>query len=419
MESEDGLAGGKRRVRELALIGLAYAGGVTAYVPLLTLLLPDKISAVAGAGARLDVLGLCTLLGALTASVSNVLAGHLSDRTARGRFGRRGWMMIGLATLLAAYVGISAARSAPTLVAWVVIFQVGVNFLLAPMMAALAEEVPAHQRGVLGGVLGLGYPFGALFGVAATAPAVAHAGLGLALSGAVATALITPFILSRPRLAPETTPPTPDAGSGRLKVSAGFFSAALSRLFLQIAGAAIFVYLVYFFESLSPGGPVTKGALTGRLAWLCAAVTLASAPLALLVGKAVDQCGGARAWLAACALTCAAGLTAMSLHSGVVVAVAGYAAFGCAIAVFLAIHATWAMNLLPSPARRGRDLGLLNLANTAPSIIAPLLASALVWGDDFSPLLLVLATLSLAAAALIAWTGAPGRTAARPAPTAP
>lgn len=417
MESQDGpeAAGGKRRVRDLVLIGLAYAGGVTAYVPLLTLLLPDKISAIAGPDARLDVLGLCTLLGALTASLSNILAGHLSDRTARSRFGRRGWMVVGLATVLAAYAGIASATTAPALVAWVVAFQAGVNFLLAPMMAALAEEVPAAQRGVLGGVLGIGYPFGALFGIAATTPAVASAGLGLALSGGVAAALILPFILVRPQPVTEA----PAAAPGGLRLSAGFAGAALSRLFLQIAGAAIFVYLVYFFESLSPAGPVAKGALTGQLAWLCAAVTLASAPLALIIGKAVDQYGGARAWLAACAFVCAAGLAAMSLHQGVVVAIAGYAAFGCAVAVFMAIHAAWAMNLLPSPAHRGRDLGLLNLANTAPSVIAPLLAAALVWGEDFSPLLVVLAGLSLASGALIVWLGASARAAARTAPSTP
>lgn len=406
MEIEHGpeAADGKRSAPDLALIGLAYAGGVTAYVPLLTLLLPDKISAIAGPDGRLDVLGLCTLLGALTASVTNILAGDLSDRTARGRFGRRGWMGVGLAAVLAAYAGIETAGSVPTLVAWVVIFQAGVNFLLAPMMAALAEEVPAEQRGVLGGVLGVGYPLGALFGIAATTPAVAQSGLGLALSGAVAAAFVLPFMLMR---RPPAAASRPEESVGARRLSAGFARAALSRLFLQIAGAAIFVYLVYFFESLSTSGMEAKGgAFTGRLAWLCAIVTLASAPLALIVGKAVDRYGGARRWLGACAVACAAGLAAMAVHGGVAVAVVGYAIFGCAIAVFMAIHAAWAMNLLPSPAHRGRDLGLLNLANTAPSVIAPLLASALVWGGDFSPLLLVLAALSLASGALVAWTRA-------------
>lgn len=401
MESRDGAeaAGRKRSLSDLTVIGLAYAGGVIAYVPLLTLLLPDKISAVAGPEARLEVLGACTLLGALTASVANILAGDLSDRTARTRFGRRGWMIVGLAATLIAYAGIGAAQATAALVAWVLVFQAGVNVMLAPLMAALAEEVPAIQRGALGGVLGLGYPAGALFGVAATAPAVADAGLGLVLTGAAVVVLILPFLASR---RPALAEPAATVADRPRVVSPDFAKAALSRLCLQVAGAAVFVYLVYFFESLAPG---TASPVTGRLAWLCAAVTLASAPLALGAGKALDRFGGARGWLGGCALLCAAGLAAMGFHGGVGPAVAGYAVFGSSIAVFMALHAAWAMDLLPSEAHRGRDLGLLNLANTGPSVIAPLLASLLVAGDDFSPLLFVLAGLSLASGALIASIG--------------
>lgn len=411
-QTDSDAAHDRRSTLDLGVIGLAYAGGVIAYVPLLTLLLPDKISAIVGPEARLDVLGACTLLGALAASLANVMAGALSDRTARTRFGRRGWMVVGLAIVLTAYAGLEGARSAPLIIAWLVVFQAGVNFLLAPLIAVLAEEVPTVQRGVLGGVLGVGYPFGALFGIAATAPAVADAGLGLALTGTAVALLIAPFILMRRPPLLESAPPA--LARPRI-LSPDFTKAAVSRLLLQVAGAAVFVYLVYYFESLTEEGGGGPAAVTSRLAWLCAIVTLASAPLALGVGKALDRFGRARGWLAACAVLCAAGLAAMGFGHDVGLAVVGYAVFGCSIAVFMAIHTAWAMDLLPSPAHRGRDLGLLNLANTAPSIIAPLLAYGLVRGDDFAPLLLVLAGLCLASGALIVSIGGGRRGADSPA----
>ena len=64
--------------------------------------------------------------------------------------------------------------------------------------------------------------------------------------------------------------------------------------------------------------------------------------------------------------------------------------------MFLALHAAFAMQLLPTPAHRGRDLGLLNLTNTLPALLGPLLAWMLATPRDFSAVLLVLAALTLA-----------------------
>src|SRR3546814_11292410 len=71
---------GARSWRFLALYALANAGGVAAFLPLLTLLLPLKVQAVAG-DERLVTLTLCALAGAVTASISNIVFGTLSDRS--------------------------------------------------------------------------------------------------------------------------------------------------------------------------------------------------------------------------------------------------------------------------------------------------------------------------------------------------
>jgi MFS-type transporter involved in bile tolerance (Atg22 family) len=51
--------------------------------------------------------------------------------------------------------------------------------------------------------------------------------------------------------------------------------------------------------------------------------------------------------------------------------------------------------LLPNPRRRGRDLGLLNLANTLPSLLGPLLTWWLATPTDFDAVLIVLAVLTI------------------------
>jgi MFS family permease len=72
------------RHSHLGLQGLAYAGVVVGYVPLLTLLLPLKLSEMVPADGQVGWLSLCAIGGAVSASLGGVLGGWASDR-----FGRR------------------------------------------------------------------------------------------------------------------------------------------------------------------------------------------------------------------------------------------------------------------------------------------------------------------------------------------
>src|SRR5690348_15836178 len=83
-------ADGRRSWRFLALYALANAGGVAAFLPLLTLLLPLKVHTIAG-DDRLTTLTLCALAGAVAASLSNIVFGALSDRSFAKHRNRRGW----------------------------------------------------------------------------------------------------------------------------------------------------------------------------------------------------------------------------------------------------------------------------------------------------------------------------------------
>ncbi|MEG8025436.1 hypothetical protein QP162_15420 [Sphingomonas aurantiaca] len=135
----------RRSTGFLLVFALAYVGGVVGYLPLLTLLLPIKVDAVAGAG-RLGVLTAIVVAGALAASVSNIVFGWLSDRAVTRGGGRRAWLAGGLVATMLSYAAIAATTSAMGLVLAVVAFQVAVNALLAPLLAIMADEVPDAQR---------------------------------------------------------------------------------------------------------------------------------------------------------------------------------------------------------------------------------------------------------------------------------
>jgi predicted MFS family arabinose efflux permease len=91
----------------------------------------------------------------------------------------------------------------------------------------------------------------------------------------------------------------------------------------------------------------------------------------------------------------------MSAADGLAMGIAGYALFGLASGIFLALHSSQTLRVLPAPQNRGRDLGLFNLTNTVPSLITPWLTLALVPAFGFGALFLVLSALSVLATILL------------------
>jgi len=400
----------RRSLLYLLLYALAYGGAVIAYVPLLSLLLPLKVEDMAMAD-KVGLLSLTTLCGAVVASIANIAAGMLSDRSvARGR-GRRAWVIGGLAATLVSFVGLRLAVTPASLLAAVVAFQIALNFMLAPLTAIAAEEVPDAQKGVLGGVLGAAYPVGGLAAILVTATPGLTETAQFAIVGLMVAAGLAPFLFFLRPAEPvdeahmSAASAASAASASAVGRSVGRRNLALvwsARLLVQMAGIILFAFLLFYFESVDHQGVVSGSRkLAGRIAWLSGLVTLLSSPLAIGVGRASDRIGKRKPFLIAMAGTAVVGLMIMALFPKWGPAAVGYVMFACGSSVFLALQSAYAMQLLPAPTHRGRDLGILNLANTAPAILGPFLTFAMVAAYGFGPLMLMLAALTAVAGGLM------------------
>lgn len=378
--------------RFLLLYALAYAGGFVAYVPLLTILLPVKMTAAAGV-ARVEWLAAATLLGAIAASIANVGFGLASDLTRS----RRPWIMGGLLLTAAGYAVLHLAEAPAAIVAAVVAWQLALNMMLSPLAAFAADHVPDHQKGMLGGLLGAGPAIGALAGVLVTLPAIAGEGAQFAMICMLIAAMLLPLLVFARAGAVTIEHAPPPQGAARALRRRDLSLMWIARLLIQIAGSVLFCFLLYYFQSL-PGSTVSPA----TVAHVGGATLAAAIPLALILGRASDRIGVRRPFLIGTALAMAAGLAVMSVIPPLGIAIAAYALFGCACAIFLALHSVYAMQMLPSPDHRGRDLGVFNLTNTLPSIVSPLLAIALVPAGGFGALMGTLAIFAALAALLIA-----------------
>ncbi|NMN03112.1 MFS transporter [Novosphingobium sp. SG919] len=379
----------------LLCYALAWAGATAGYGPLLTLLLPLRVAELAGPAA-VPWLATLTFLGAVSASMANIAWGWASDRAGS----RRAWVAGGLMLSSALLLAMPLATTLPALIVVLVAWQGGLNMVLGPLAAWAADCVPDRHKGLLGGLLAFAPAWSGAVGALVTLPDPHHGtGSGFAARVAVlaliVAASILPLLLMNPRAMPAATAapvplapvvPPPPRPVRRMW---------LARLLVQLAEATLFAFIAYWFLALDP---TMHAATMARIYGLLLAL---SVPLALLVGHWADR--RARPWrpLGALAGLIALGLLVMALAPGKGVALAGYALFALAMAVFLALHSGQTLRVLPRPDRRGRDLGLFNLTNTVPSLIVPWLAVVLVPTMGFGALFLVLAACAALAGLLL------------------
>lgn len=378
--------------RFVSLYTLAYCGLFVAFMPFVSILLQVKVAAIDPAG-RVALLGWAVLGGAAIASVANIAAGWLSDLGWRRSGTRRPWIALGLGLIAAAFALVHAATTPAALLGAVALWQVALNLMFAPMVAVIADEVPDDRKGRVSGLLGISHPVGILSAAVVTLPAFPGEAARYAVNVALCAAMIVPFLLfARERGAGGTGVVPPKAVSTR---RADLVRAWLARLAMQAAGNGLTAYAYFHFADLWRG----DGDAAAPVAQAMAVVTGVAVVATIVAGRLSDRAGGRKPYLGIATLLVAGGLVVLAVAPGFLIATLGYGMAMTGLSVFLALQSALAMQLLPSPATRGRDLGILNLSNTVPACVPPLLAALVPGGAGLGGVFVALAILSLAGGA--------------------
>lgn len=383
--------------RFLVLYALAAAGGSAAYVPFLTLLLPVRVTNLWGSQG-IEVLSYAAFVGAMAASLANIGFGWVSDRTKN----RRGWIVAGLALSSILLVTMRTAETIPALLVLIVLWQIGLNMMLNPLLAWAGDCVPDEQKGTLGGLLSFAPAFGALTGALITIPGLANADTRLVLNACVVMSLVLPVVFfGRPKPMPHLMLSLPTGGTPEQELQRRITKTPVKRMWLvrllvQIAEAALFGFLLLWFQSIE------ESVTDNDTAQLFTIVLFASVPLALVVGRWSDRVGKPRLPLTVTAGGASIGLFMLAGAQDAASGTSGYMMFGIMAGIFLALHSSQTLRVLPRPSTRGRDLGIFNLTNTVPSLIMPWLVLALIPAFGFQALFLLLAGLSALACLLLA-----------------
>lgn len=375
-------------------LGLAQLGGCLAYVPLFGLLLPRRALAIDPAQAA-RLLSAALVAGALTASLAHIAAGRLGDAWVARHGNRRGLIAGGAASTALALALIGQARGPLALIGAVVLFQLALNLLLAPLAAVLADHVDHARKGVMAAVQNMALPLAGL-GTAALARAfpvdqpAAFVILGLAVAGACLPLLGWWPFATAPLPAGGRAPPVP-------LVRRDLAWLLLARLLVQAGAAFVIGYLFLFLAHRL--GSAGASALVRPLALAATGAVVVALPL---LGWWSDRAGRRRPPMIAAALGCAAAVLALAWPAALVPA---YCAFQVGLAGYLALDAALVAQLLGGHPARGRVLGYMNLSNTLPSVLVPGLvglASLAPGAFAWTPALALAAACPLIAALVLA-----------------
>lgn len=354
---------------------LAYLAIHVSFIPLFALLLPRKVELLAGPES-LSVLSWILLLGAITASIAHIGAGHLGDRWL-ARFGsRRGLIAIGLCLLAASFAALTLATHIGALMTAIIAYQIALNVIFAPLGALLSDYVPDHRTGAFAGWLNAGLPVASILTAILAVQFPNHHPAAFWLTLAVIVGGTLPLLLLWPKHRPIIVAERAQQTDGGAQVPNGDFAIVwFSRFFIQFGAAIMLGYLFTFLANLEGrnGFPSTATAAMGTLSLVAAGVGV----FAAVIAGHLSDLARRRIWpIAVGGLLTSIALAVLTWSEQWMVFAAAYGLFHLGIAAFLAVDSALVAQLVRGNRHRGTYLGILNLTNTFPGIVGPVLTLA-------------------------------------------
>ncbi|UGY92172.1 MFS transporter [Streptomyces gobiensis] len=393
-------ATGSRQRGLMFLLLVANSSMLAVYMGIGAVLLPTQIASIDPAN-KVVLLGVVGGVSAVFATAFNPIAGALSDRTGR----RNPWILGGA---LASLGGLAFLGNVHTVllvgIGWCLV-QATMNVYQAAVTAVVPDRIPPARRGTASALVGLALPIGGTVGVLIASQTAGDLRTGYLVFGAVvvgAALLMATFCRDLPRRAPAP------AVSRREQIAA--FLSALSHHDFRWAfiGRALMV-LGYFSVTgyqlfiLDDHIALPAGLQPAQAIAILTPVTMATMALSTVVGGLLSDRLGRRKVFVGVSAALAGLVTLVPVISptwpGMIVFMAlNGLAFGC----FMAVDTALVTLVLPKAENAARDMGVVNIANAGPQIVAPFVASAVVTTlGGYTPLFLVGGTLALLGALAI------------------
>ncbi len=342
-------------------------------------------------------LGLALSISGITYLIAGPIGGILSDKTRTKFLGRRNlWVLIGAVATALSLFALGRADNITSLIVLASVATIPLSVVLAASGAVIPERVPLKARGRISSLQGMMGLIGAGIGIAegSLAPSVF---IGFVILAIQMLVLCVPFIFFT-RDVPVAELIANEKSAGIVKASFPtpkshpdywwtFAARGLAFMAYGLAmGLELFALRDYF-------GLQTTEAASKVLPTITILSTSALAIAAVLGGFLVDRFGKLKPFVIASSLIFIPGALILALVPTVLGAFIGFTVVGLAFGSYISVDGVLMTRVIPNKRNAGRDLGLLNVSGSVGSVIAPVLAGALVavTGYGFVFLLVILA----------------------------
>lgn len=345
-------------------------------------LLPQRLADIAP-DSKDAIFGVLNSATALASLISNLVVGNLSDRT-RSIFGRRtpwiagGGIIAGVSLFLIGVLpdGVSIGVS-------YCVSMVGLNMMIAPIVASLSDRIPEDQRGTMSAFISAGSLFGSALGqivgaqfITMQIPGFIVSGVAMALSGVLAV-IFWPKERSSKDMPKQKAdiksiimsfrPPTKNARD--------FWLAFAGRSLLLFSYYMILNYQLYILQDYIGESVKDSAATISTMSLVLMVVSIVSA---LSAGPISDKIGRRKVPVVIASLLLAIGYALPWLMHSPLGMILFSAIGGFGYGMYGSVDQALNVDVLPNEEEAGKDLGILNIATTLGQMVGPIVTSAIV-----------------------------------------
>lgn len=376
----------------IIVLALANLGIWTAFFTPIQFLLPLQVEGLTP-GSKETSLSLVLTAGALISLVSNPMAGALSDRTGSRLGRRRPWVLWSSVAAVAVLLLLPAAPVVGALALGWAMAQLTLNASYAAVTAILPDRVPVTQRGTVSAVVGAAQPLGVMVGALIVA-LIPQTGVELGsdevggqgpryVAVAVVLALTAALFVWRMKDTPLDRARIPALQWGPFvrgfwidpRQHPDFGWVWFTRFLVVLGNAFVTTYLLFFARDVLGLAPTEADrTVAGILTYYIVALLL----FALAVGPLSDRIGKVRIFVMVASFIIATSLVILAFSRDVGMATVAAVVMGAGFGAYTAVDLALISRVLPRPEDRAKDLGVVNIANALPQVLAPVVAGVVV-----------------------------------------